>query len=184
MSASLHGLGRFMKRWGSTIIIVTIGTTFVTSLVVGIIEGNKTAYQINVSDQTLDQRIAALPTDGSPQRFPVDGIAEIPVGWDLVCYVGEDVWVSKALRKALNNPLDGYKFEPQDIYGVEDYWVLSFVDIETKTVHSTDINRTVVQTIKGPQCVDGDSARLTAMRDPGISERVDLTFVGSPAKLE
>ncbi len=182
MSASLGRVGRFIKRWAGVIILGGVAATFVTALVFGVILSTETAHQLDVSDQSLDKRLATLPTDSTPQPFPVDDLEEISPDWDIICYVGSG-WVSKALRKALNNPLDGYHYEPRDIYGVEDYWVIAFVDIESKTVHSIEVDRNPIKEITGPSCLDRDSAKIAAADDPALSNHIDLAFVGEPAEL-
>ena len=72
-------------------------------------------------------------------------------------------------------------FDPRNIYVVDDYWGLGFLDTATLTLRIVEINRDTVAAIEGPDCLLREGAEVTARPMEDEPGSIVVTFVGTPA---
>jgi hypothetical protein len=183
MSTRRSKARRFLVSWGSFVIVMAIGIAFMGTLIHGILKGNETAHDLDHGDRVLDEHLLELA-----DMHGVAPIAELPFSsanedstWDVVCYVDTDQWVGKTVATRLGLDVRDLTFDPRNIYVVDDYWGLAFLDTATLNLRIVEINRDPVAQIEGPDCLRRDGAEIAARPLEGEPGAIVVTFVGTPA---
>ena len=164
-------------------IVLAIGIAFMGTLIHGILKGNETAHDLDHGDRVLDEHLLELADmrGAAPiSALPLSAATE-DTNWDIVCYVDTDQWVGKAVATRLGLDVRDLTFDPRNIYVVDDYWGLAFLDTATLNLRIVEINRDPVAQIEGPDCLLREGAEITARPTDDDPGEIIVTFVGTPA---
>lgn len=182
MSSSRSETRRILISWAAFVIVVAIGVAFMGTLIHGIIKGNETAHDLDHGDHVLDEHLVELA-----DMRGVAPVAALPfasadaAAWDVVCYVDTDQWVGKTVAQRMGLDVRDLTFDPRNIYVVDDYWGLGFLDTSTLHLRIVEINRDPVAAIEGPDCLLREGAEVTARPLEDEPGSIVVTFVGTPA---
>ncbi len=186
MSSRRSNATRIIISWAAFIIVVGVGIAFMGTLIHGIIKGNETAHDLDHGDRVLDEHLVELA-----DMRGVAPISALPfasqedlVHWDVFCYVDTDQWVGKVVADRMGLDVRKIHFDPRNVYVVDDYWGLGFLDTETLNLHVVEINRDPVAAIEGPACVERDGAEIAARPMEDHPGAIAVTIAGTPAGKE
>lgn len=181
MSASRPTRRRVLLQWLLFAAVMSVAALFVLSLVTGVLEGNKTAHDLDHANRQLESRLVELGATGS--SIPAADLPGVPEGltWDVVCHVGPGQWAGKRVAEEVGVPTTEMTFLPRNIYVVDGYWALVFWDSAGKRIGIVEVGRPPVMAIDGPTCVrrDGGAVTVTPLEDD--PERFGLTLTGTAA---
>lgn len=184
MSARRSPLVRFIRSYGAFILVLVIGIAFMGSLFHGIIKGNKTAHDLDHSNQLLDERLAELADMRGTAPVAALPFASGDADWDIVCYVDAGHWVGKVVAERLGLDVRDLTFDPRNIYVVDDYWGLAFLDSSSGHMRVVELNRKPVAEIEGPECMSRDGAEVTARPLDDDPENIVVSFIGTQATIQ
>ena len=72
----------------------------------------------------------------------------------------------------------------RNIYVVDAYWALGFLNLETRLLRIVEVNRKPVATIEGPTCLGRDDAGVAARPLEGDADGIAVSFVGAPVAVQ
>ena len=183
MSASQSKLRTILVSWGAFVIVMAVGIAFMGTLIRGIILGNETAHDLDHGNRLLDERLVELADMRGTAPIAALPFASADTEWDVVCYVDAGHWVGKVVADRLGLDVHKLIFEPRNIYVVDRYWALAFIDTGTDRVRIVEVNRKPVTTIDGPECLARDGAEVAARPTADDIDSIVVSFMGTPAPL-
>ena len=184
MSARRSAIRRHLVGWGAFVLVLAIGTAFMASLIHGIVRGNATAHDLDHGNRLLNERLTELAATAGTAPIADLPFASDDPDWDVVCYVDAGHWVGKVVAERMGLDVRDLAFDPRNIYVVESYWGLGFLDLETRLLRIVEVNRKPVATIEGPACLARDDAEVAARPLEGDADRIVVSFVGAPVAVQ
>ena len=183
MSSRRREARRIIISWAAFVIVTGVGIAFMGTLIRGIILGNETAHDLDHGNRLLDERLVELADMRGTAPIAALPFASADTEWDVVCYVDAGHWVGKVVADRLGLDVHKLIFEPRNIYVVDRYWALAFIDTGTDRVRIVEVNRKPVTTIDGPECLARDGAEVAARPTADDIDSIVVSFMGTPAPL-
>lgn len=181
MSASHPTRRRILLQWLLFAAVMSVAAIFVLSLITGVLQGNKTAHDLDHANRRLEQTLVDL--GGADSALAASDLPGVPEGvaWDTMCHIGKGRWAGKRVANELGVPTTEMEFVPRNIYVVEGYWALAFWDGPNRRLALVEVGQPPIMAIDGPTCVRRDGATVLVTPLAETPGRFAMTIEGTAA---